>query len=135
MQLWRWCQFQAQEVTLIDTFKDVLYNSKISLNETFSIKSFSESSNIWCPYDEISSQSIKYCTFQSDFHDPIFIWLEESYLKRFHFHFILFVNSRSDPILPIIQYEAPQLPLLVFDEFHFSELEVLQWLHWLFHFT
>ena len=120
--------------------KDVVHETdEISLSKTFSTQSSSQSltHHLLCPHDKLSGKFIKpsLSTFQYDFHDPFYAWLEESYLKRFHFHFLLFVNSRYDPILPIIQYEAPQLPILVFDEFNFSELEVLQWLHWLFHFT
>ena len=83
----------------------------------------------------MSNQFIESYSVQSDFHDPMFTWLEESYLKKFHLHFPFFVNSNFDPILPIIQYEAPQLPILMLDRFYFVKLEVLQWLHWLFHFT
>ena len=102
--------------------KNVLYNNKISLNEISSIKTFPESSNFLRLYDEMSNQFIESYSFQSDFHDPFYAWLEESYLKRFHFHFLFFVNSRSDLILPIIQYEAPQLPILVVDGLHFVKL-------------
>ena len=106
--------------------KNVLYNNKISFKGTFSIKSFSESLNFMHPYDKMSNQFIESDSFQSDFHDPIFTWLEKSYLKKFHLHFLFLVNSKCDPILPIIQYEAPRLPILVFDGFHFVKLEVLQ---------
>ena len=91
--------------------KNVLYNNKISFKGTFSIKSFSESLNFLHPYDKMSNHIIEFDSFQSDFHDPIITWLEESYLKKLHLH------------------------LLMFDGFHFVKLEVLQWFHWLFHFT
>ena len=115
--------------------KDVLYNNKISLNEISSIKTFPESSNFLRLYDEMSNQFIESYSFQSNFHDPFYARLEESYLKRFHFHFPFFENNGFDLIFSIFQHETSRFPILIFNEFHFSELEMLQWLHWLFDFT
>ena len=60
----------------------------IGKNVLFSIKYFSESSNFLHPYDKMSNQFIESYSFQSNFHNLIYVWLEESYLKRFHFHFL-----------------------------------------------
>ena len=115
--------------------KNVLYNNKISLNEISSINTFPESSNFLHLYDEMSNQFIESYSFQSDFHDLFYARLEESYLKRFHFHFPFFENNGFDLIFSIFQHEASRFPILIFNEFYFSELEMLQWLHWLFDFT
>ena len=73
---------------------------------------------------------------QSSFYVPIYAWLEESYFKIFSCHLLLpFVNISSNLILSIFQYEAFLFILLIFDMFYFAGLQMLQWLHWLFHFT
>ena len=73
---------------------------------------------------------------QSSFYDSIYVWLEESYLKRFPCPICLhFIDTSSNLILSIFQYEVFQFILLVFDMFYFAGLQMLRWLHWLFHFT
>ena len=87
------------------------------------------------PYDNMSNQFIESYSFQSDFHDLIYAWLEESYLKEFPVHFPFFENNEFDLIFSIFQHKASRFQILMCNEFHFLELEMLQWLHWLFHFT
>ena len=106
--------------------KNVLYNNKISLNEISSIKSFSESSIFLRPYDKMSNQFIESYSFQYDFHDLIYAWLEESYLKEFPVHFPFFENNGFDLIFSIFQHEASRFPILMFNEIYSSELEMLQ---------
>ena len=89
------------------------------------LRLFPESSNFLRLYDEMSNQFIESYSFQSDFHDPFYAQLEESYLKRFHFHFPCFENNGFDLICSIFQHEASQFPILMFNEFYFSELEML----------
>ena len=81
--------------------KNVLYNNKISLNEISSIKSFSESSIFLRPYGKMSNKFIESYSFQYDFHDLIYAWLEESYLKEFPVHFPFFENNEFDLIFSI----------------------------------
>ena len=73
---------------------------------------------------------------QSSFYDSIYFWLKGPDLKRFPcLIFLPFVDTWSNLILSIFPYEAFQFILLIIDMFYFAGLQMLWWLHWLFHFT
>ena len=93
-------------------------NDDIVLKNSFSIESFSQFFNhipdkIHFCYDphEISVFSMNVlqtpCHFQHDFYDPIFGWLEDSFIKKLPCHLSFFVHKKIvDLICPMFPFEA-----------------------------
>ena len=118
-------------------------NDDIVLKNSFSTESLSQFCNhipdkIHFSYDphEISVFSMNAlqtsCHFQHNFYDPIFDWLEESFVKRFPRNPSFFVHKKIDLICPMFPFEALRFQILIHNLFSFAGFKLHNWLHWKF---
>ena len=71
---------------------------------------------------------------QLDFYDPIYTWLEESFIKRFPCHLSCFVHTKFD-LISLFQFKVFQFPIFIHDLFSLAGFKLREWLHWKFSFT
>ena len=95
-------------------------------------------------YDEVRSQPVIFTHdtfyFQSDYWDPIGIWLDNSFAERYPLHSILhilnYVNGVMDDLILSICYDCViQLWFLVSKAYILTGLELRAWLHWIYDYT
>ena len=122
-------------------------NGDIVLKSSFSTEPLSQFFNhitdkIHFSYDphEISIFSMNAlqtsCHFQHNFYDPIFYWLEESFIKKFPCHISFFVHKTIvDLIFPMFPFEALRFRILIHNLFSFAGFKLRDWLHRKFDYT